>query len=145
TEFYEAPGHPVRNTNEMLTRYPGSDGVKTGWTDAGGLCLVTSATRDGHRLISVVLNAPHWYADSTALLDYGFARLAANPPDRAGEVLSVAGRDTVSWLLVNLAPAPVLAAPALPVQPLAQGGGTAAQGNTARESNANADATHKTA
>src|SRR5204863_2113684 len=47
--YYQAPGHPLKNTNEMLSRYAGADGVKTGWTDAGGLCLVTSATRDGHR------------------------------------------------------------------------------------------------
>jgi D-alanyl-D-alanine carboxypeptidase len=118
---YDAPGHPVLNTNEMLTRYPGADGAKTGWTDGCGLCLVTTATRDGHRLISVVLNSPHWYDDSTAVLDYGFAKLAAVPADPSAELLSVSQRDTVSWLLVNAASAPPIAVPA---PQLAQGGGS---------------------
>lgn len=96
---YEAEGHYLLNTNEMLTRYDGADGIKTGWTDAGGLCLVTSATRDGHRLISVVLNAPRWYADSTALLDYGFAKLAAVPADSSAEVLEVSKRGVADWML----------------------------------------------
>jgi D-alanyl-D-alanine carboxypeptidase (penicillin-binding protein 5/6) len=140
TPFFNAGGHSLRNTNEMLTRYPGSDGVKTGWTDAGGLCLVTSATRDGHRLISVVLNAPHWYNDSSALLDYGFAKLAAVPQDASAEVLSVARRGTASWLLASASPAAIPTAPALPpLSTLAQGGGTAPQsrsGNTSGTSSA---------
>ena len=116
---HDSPGHALLNTNEMLTRYPGADGIKTGWTDAGGLCLVTSASRDGKRLISVVLNAPHWYTDSTALLDYGFAKLAAVPTDGAAEVLALSTRGTAGWLLANgssIQPAPERA-------PSGQGGG----------------------
>ncbi len=116
---HDSPGHALLNTNEMLTRYPGADGIKTGWTDAGGLCLVTSATRDGKRLISVVLNAPHWYTDSTVLLDYGFARLAAMPTDDRAEVLSVSKRGTAGWLLANGA----LIQPAPDAVPPGQGGG----------------------
>ncbi|MFL5733027.1 MAG: hypothetical protein ACJ78Q_07470 [Chloroflexia bacterium] len=125
TPSYNAPGgHPLRNTNEMLTRYGGSDGIKTGWTDAGGLCLVTSATHDGHRLISVVLNAPRWYKDSAAILDYGFARLAAASNDSTAEVLSVVGRGAASWVLASASPAPTSQAPAaIPPVALAQGGG----------------------
>ncbi|MDQ5823345.1 MAG: D-alanyl-D-alanine carboxypeptidase [Chloroflexota bacterium] len=96
---YEAPGHYLLNTNEMLTRYEGADGIKTGWTDEGGLCLVTSATRDGRRLISVVLNAPRWYVDSAALLDYGFAKLAATPVETGAEVLDVTKRGVADWIL----------------------------------------------
>ncbi|MEO8284947.1 MAG: D-alanyl-D-alanine carboxypeptidase family protein [Chloroflexota bacterium] len=121
---YDAPGHGLLNTNEMLTRYDGADGVKTGWTDGCGLCLVTSATRDGHRLISVVLNAPHWYSDSTALLDYSFAQIAAAPAGDKAEVLSVSKRDTVAWLLANPAGAPPVPEQQ---QSLAQGGGAGAQ------------------
>lgn len=128
TTSYDAPGHPLLNTNEMLTRYAGADGIKTGWTDAAGLCLITSATRDGRRLISVVLNAPQWYADSSALLDYGFARLAAAPTFAGFDTLSVAQRGAVSWLLVNAAPAPPMPVPvATSGVPLSgQGGGLAA-------------------
>lgn len=119
--FYEAAGHPLKNTNEMLTRYSGADGVKTGWTDAGGLCLVTSATRDGRRLISVVLNAPHWYSDSGAILDYGFAKLAAEPKSDSADTLSVARRGTGAWLLANATSTPPIPTP----QAMAQGGGAA--------------------
>jgi D-alanyl-D-alanine carboxypeptidase (penicillin-binding protein 5/6) len=124
---YDAPGHPLLNTNEMLTRYPGADGVKTGWTDGCGLCLVTSASRDGKRLISVVLNAPHWYQDSAAILDYGFAKLAATPLDTSAEVLSVSKRGTVSWLMVNAGETPPV-----PLAELGQGGGAAPQSADAK-------------
>jgi len=130
---YEAPGHSLLNTNEMLTRYDGADGIKTGWTDGCGLCLVASATRDGHRLVSVVLNAPQWYSDSSALLDYGFATLAATPSDPAAETLSIVKRDAVAWLLANPASAPPVAQTpkldptAVATAALAQGGGSAAQ------------------
>jgi D-alanyl-D-alanine carboxypeptidase len=117
--YYEAPGHALQNTNEMLTRYPGADGVKTGWTDACGLCLITSATRDGHRLIAVVLNAPNWWVDSASILDYGFAKLAAVPDDPTADVLAVSKSGVVSSILAN--PASVMP---VPVQ-MAQGGGAA--------------------
>ncbi|HEX8598690.1 MAG TPA: D-alanyl-D-alanine carboxypeptidase family protein [Chloroflexia bacterium] len=116
---HEAPGHYLLNTNEMLTRYEGADGIKTGWTDEGGLCLVTSATRDGRRLIAVVLNAPRWYADSAALLDYGFAKLAAAPVDTGAEALDITRRGVADWIL-NGASSPSM----LPPQ-LAGGGGAA--------------------
>lgn len=103
---YEAPGHPLLNTNEMLTRYSGADGVKTGWTDGCGLCLVTSATRDGHRLLSVVLNAPQWWGDSTAILDYSFAKLTAVPQDSSAPILGVSARGTAQWLLSSETPQP---------------------------------------
>jgi D-alanyl-D-alanine carboxypeptidase (penicillin-binding protein 5/6) len=70
---------PVReklyeNHNKLLWRYPGADGVKTGWTRAAGRCLVASATRHGVRLITVVLDSPDHYRDTIHLLDYGFRR-----------------------------------------------------------------------
>ncbi len=84
---YEVPGHKLVNINKMLQRYTGADGVKTGYTRRAGLCLVVSAARGGKRLISVVLNAPRWYDDSAALLDYGFAELARAPRSHEGERL----------------------------------------------------------
>lgn len=117
--YYAAPGHELQNTNEMLTRYSGADGIKTGWTDGCGLCLVTSATRDGLRLISVVLNAPRWWQDSSDILDYGFARLAGDAEGASDPVLAVSQSGVVSGLLAN--PAASLPVPA----PLAQGGGPA--------------------
>jgi D-alanyl-D-alanine carboxypeptidase len=48
----------VRNYNTLLGRYPGADGMKTGFICASGFNLVASATRDGRRVIAVVLGAP---------------------------------------------------------------------------------------
>lgn len=70
------PGYPqgklVRNTNRMLTIYPGAKGIKTGTTDAAGKCLVSLAIKNDQQLITVVLRAGDRYRDSVALLDYGF-------------------------------------------------------------------------
>lgn len=63
------------NRNGLLARDPSVDGVKTGHTETAGYCLVTSANRQGMRLISVVLGAPTWKGredSSAALLNYGY-------------------------------------------------------------------------
>ncbi|MBU0494508.1 MAG: D-alanyl-D-alanine carboxypeptidase [Chloroflexi bacterium] len=73
TPTYAVAGHEWENRNQLLTQYPGADGVKTGTTDAAGECLIASASRDGHRLIAIVLGSTDRYADAQALLDYGFA------------------------------------------------------------------------
>jgi serine-type D-Ala-D-Ala carboxypeptidase (penicillin-binding protein 5/6) len=61
------------NNNLMLRRYPGANGVKTGYTHKSGPCLVVSATRHGRTLIAVLLDAPNMYVDATRLLNFGFA------------------------------------------------------------------------
>jgi D-alanyl-D-alanine carboxypeptidase (penicillin-binding protein 5/6) len=66
------PPQTYTNTNRLLGRYPGADGVKTGWTAASGESLVASATRDGWQLIAVVLHSRDLYSDVEQLLDYGF-------------------------------------------------------------------------
>src|SRR4051794_7270826 len=48
----------IRNHNGLIGRYPGADGMKTGFICAGGFNVVASATRDGRRLITVVLGSP---------------------------------------------------------------------------------------
>ncbi len=48
----------MHNTNSLLGRYPGIDGMKTGFICASGFNLVASATRDNKRFIAVVLGAP---------------------------------------------------------------------------------------
>lgn len=47
----------ISNTNELLGNLNGVDGVKTGFTNNAGRCLVTSTTRNGHQIICVVLGA----------------------------------------------------------------------------------------
>lgn len=60
------------NVNSFLSRYAGGDGVKTGFTEEAGRTLSASATRDGHRLYVVLLNADDRYGDAQALLDWAF-------------------------------------------------------------------------
>jgi D-alanyl-D-alanine carboxypeptidase (penicillin-binding protein 5/6) len=63
------------NRNTLLGKDPSVDGLKTGHTDAAGFCLVSSANREGMRLISVVMGAPSERAReeaSAALLNYGY-------------------------------------------------------------------------
>jgi D-alanyl-D-alanine carboxypeptidase len=66
----------TQNFNKLIGRYPGADGFKTGFICASGYNLVASATRDGKRLIAVVLGASsgHMRAVRAAqLLDRGFS------------------------------------------------------------------------
>lgn len=48
----------LRNTNSLIIRYPGADGMKTGFICASGFNVVATATRGNRRLIAVVLGAP---------------------------------------------------------------------------------------
>jgi D-alanyl-D-alanine carboxypeptidase len=66
----------TQNFNRLIGRYPGADGFKTGFICASGYNLVASATRDGRRLIAVVLGASSGTARAVRaaqLLDRGFA------------------------------------------------------------------------
>jgi D-alanyl-D-alanine carboxypeptidase len=65
----------VRNYNPLLGRFPGADGMKTGFICASGFNLVATASRDNKRLIAVVLGAPSGAAravKAAALLESGF-------------------------------------------------------------------------
>ena len=66
-------GFALRNTNAMLGRYPGAIGLKTGYTDGAGNCLVVLAERDGARVLAVLLNAPNRWWNAVGLLDRAFA------------------------------------------------------------------------
>lgn len=69
------PKH-VTTTNRFLkSGYVGANGVKTGFTNAAGDCLVASATRNGHTLVVVLFNDDDRWEDAPAILDYGFRRL----------------------------------------------------------------------
>jgi D-alanyl-D-alanine carboxypeptidase (penicillin-binding protein 5/6) len=81
------------NRNALLRRDPSVDGLKTGYTSSAGYCLVTSALRDGMRLIAVVLGAPTPRArnDGAAkLLEYGFANFETHKLYSAGQEVDLA-------------------------------------------------------
>lgn len=67
------------NSNKLLGSYEGADGVKTGWTNKAGYCVVASATRDQVGLIAVVLGTDdenERFSEARALLDWGFEHYA---------------------------------------------------------------------
>ena len=66
------------NNNPLLAlQYPGADGVKTGFTDAAGECLVATARRGRRWLGVVLLHSGNWYDQAVQLLNAGFAKPAA--------------------------------------------------------------------
>tara|TARA_A100001234_G_scaffold214929_1_gene219075 strand:- start:76 stop:1227 length:1152 start_codon:yes stop_codon:yes gene_type:complete len=63
------------NRNRLLWRDTSSDGVKTGWTESAGYCLISSAKRNDMRLIAVIAGAKtdkDRFNDTQRLLEYGF-------------------------------------------------------------------------
>jgi len=72
---FDLNGRIIHSNNQMLKLYPGTTGLKTGYTTLAKHNLITSAVRGGHTLIGVVLHEPSWgttYAQMTAMLDQGF-------------------------------------------------------------------------
>ncbi|QOC22796.1 D-alanyl-D-alanine carboxypeptidase [Wenzhouxiangella sp. AB-CW3] len=88
---YTFNGIRQHNRNRLLWRDPSVDGLKTGHTSSAGYCLVTSASRDGMRLISVVMGTDSEDARATAsqsLLNYGFRFFETYQLYEAGDKLS---------------------------------------------------------
>lgn len=71
----------LTNTNKLLTADDTVIGVKTGYTDAAGRCLVSACRREGRTLICVTLNDRNDWADHEALYDYGFAGASEYRPE----------------------------------------------------------------
>ena len=63
-------------TNELLGKYDGANGIKTGWTNAAKGCVAASAKRGDVELIAIVMKSKNHdtrFADAKKLLDYGFS------------------------------------------------------------------------
>ena len=65
--------YALYNLNELVRKFPGATGLKTGWTGHAGGCLIATATRDGRHLMVVLLASPRIFDEAAGLLDYGFA------------------------------------------------------------------------
>ena len=88
TPSFRFRGKTIMTHDHMLETYQGADGIKTGYTEASGFNLVTSAVRGGVRLVGVVLGAaraPERDIHMAALLNQAYDRLeiAAPPRNRA--------------------------------------------------------------
>ncbi len=128
-------GRPLANHNHLMSRYEGMDGIKTGYTVASGFNLAASATRDGRRLVGVVLGGKSAVSRDNrmaALLDQAFGkpsrgredgalvasaeRPAKEPPDAEGddddEPVAKGKMTPPKRSIVQLASAPLAAPPA---------------------------------
>jgi D-alanyl-D-alanine carboxypeptidase (penicillin-binding protein 5/6) len=88
---FEHNGIKQQNRNGLLEKDPTVDGLKTGHTDSAGYCLVTSALRDGMRLVSVVLGSTSMKGRenaSGALINYGFTFYDTRLVVKGGAVLA---------------------------------------------------------
>lgn len=88
-ETYISDRH-LRNTNDLIFTYAGANGVKTGFTNGAGRCLVASANRNGMEVISVVLgcdNKTTRFRDSRILFDYAFKNYEMVKLVETGEVI----------------------------------------------------------
>jgi serine-type D-Ala-D-Ala carboxypeptidase (penicillin-binding protein 5/6) len=99
--------HVLWNHNRLLSRYVGADGVKTGYVDMSGETLVASATRNGWRLIAVLLHSGDMWGDAERLLSYGFDRYRSIELARAGEEMAAIQVRGGDGLLLGVVSAPV--------------------------------------
>lgn len=68
------------NDTSLLTTYPGVKGVKIGYTDEAGLCMVTYLEYKNHKIIAVLLNSPNRREEMKELLDYSLRSQGVEPP-----------------------------------------------------------------
>jgi D-alanyl-D-alanine carboxypeptidase len=107
---FEFDGRIVDSHDHLLEWYDGADGIKTGYTVASGFNLATSAVRNGHRLIGVIMGGGSARVrddEMARLLDLGFGDVANQAP-------------VVAQHQPPAAPVVAAAQPAAPAQPPAQ-------------------------
>jgi serine-type D-Ala-D-Ala carboxypeptidase (penicillin-binding protein 5/6) len=62
----------LHNTNRLLGRIPGVEGVKTGFTSKAGRCLIARVSQNETDLLLVILNSNRRWTTAKSLIDYGF-------------------------------------------------------------------------
>lgn len=72
--------HPLETTNELLGVIDGLRGLKTGWTENAGECLVSYVERDGHPVIIVVLGSLDRFGETSKLVDWVYNHHAWQDP-----------------------------------------------------------------
>ena len=89
------------NHNKLLGLYPGTTGVKTGYTDAAGRCFVSSAKRDNMEFIAVTLGDNDDWNDHMEMLDYAFANHHPESVVTTGNVIKVAKINSKSYNFIT--------------------------------------------
>lgn len=77
--------HDLESVNRLLGEIPGLYGVKTGWTENAGECLVAAVERNGHKIMTVVLKSEDRFGETAKLINWVFANytwLTPSPPIR---------------------------------------------------------------
>lgn len=77
--------HQLTNINELLGRLPGTKGVKTGFTNEAGQCLVALIERDGRRIVTVILGSDDRFGETEKLVNWAYANHqwgSLTPPSR---------------------------------------------------------------
>ena len=79
----------LKNHNKLLWSVEGADGIKTGYTKRAGRILVSSASRDGRRLVAVTISDPDDWRDHAELLEMGFANYSPRVILSKGTVVGI--------------------------------------------------------
>jgi D-alanyl-D-alanine carboxypeptidase len=106
--------------NHLLKRYEGADGLKTGYIRAAGYNLASSAVRNGHRIIAVILGGRSPGSrdkDMMILLDRGFAALGPAPGDTPNLLLARSNPKPLATQQVAIVMPTPTAKLMLPIQP----------------------------
>lgn len=111
TRQFRFRGQPISTHNRLMLRYEGADGIKTGYINASGFNLISSAKRDGRRIVGVVLggDTAAWRDRQMAtILDKGFARLDKGTDIRSAQV-EEEDREELDKLIASAKTGPVKA------------------------------------
>lgn len=79
-ESKDNKAYTLYNETNLLTTYPGVKGVKTGFTNEAGMCLVTYLEHEGHKIIAILLNSQNRRQEMKDLLDYSLLSIGLTPP-----------------------------------------------------------------
>lgn len=116
TQYFAHGNRMIRNHNGMLRDYSGTDGIKTGFINASGFNIVTSAQREGVRLVGAVFGGSSWpqrNGHMAELLDDGFQRMGV----RSVPVMAAAAPRVARGRDATLGPGPRRAAPQIAARP----------------------------
>ena len=106
TKKFTYKGRTIYTHNHLLKTFEGADGMKTGFTNAAGYNIVTSAERDGHRVIAVTMGHRMLkQRDKTvaSMMEKGLQKLALNATQNAETMVANNGTDSTAELEEQIA------------------------------------------